>query len=50
MIADKPPAPKNFVNLCSNYGGRPSCDRVPEATKALLAIAEGSSVLPGIRL
>jgi len=37
-IADTPPAPKNFFNFFSNYGGRPSVDRV---NNLLLAIAEG---------
>ena len=45
-ITDTLPAPKNFFNSYSNYGGRPSIDRATEATIRLLAIAEGPSVLP----
>jgi hypothetical protein len=34
---EAPPAPKNFFNFFSNYGGRPSVDRV---NAWLLAIVE----------
>jgi hypothetical protein len=37
-ITDAPPEPKNFFNFFSNYGGRPSVDRV---NYSLLAIVEG---------
>src|SRR5215217_6296842 len=43
--ADTRPAPKNFFNVFSSYGGRPSVDR-GVATSCHWRSRKGSSVLP----